>query len=326
MTGLDWRPLRVSEAAALAELMAAAEQIDRTGENWSVEDVTEDLGDPRRDPERDGWVVYDGERMVAYGMVIGSPEVWDVHTVGCPGVVHPEHRGRGIGSELVVRQLARAAELHREWHPQVPGRVSFGVNDEVRDGVDLMQSQGFTPQRQFFDMQRDLRTDAPARRDPSPPLRLAGYDAERDEEVRRAHNVSFRGHYGSTERDPASWKQWFTGSRNFRPELSFLVLDDDADGAPVAAYLLAYFYEADQAATGVREAWIGQLGTLPGYRGRGAASVLLTQALASYRDQGYDRASLDVDSANGTGALGMYERVGFAVTKSWTSWTRDLTG
>jgi len=327
VTGVDdlmWRGMRVEDAAACAELMAAAERVDDTGENYSVDDVAEELADPSRDLDVDTIAVLDGGRLVAMGHLMGSTEVWDVHMIGCPGVVHPDYRGRGIGTELVQRQLAGAAELHAARHPTVPGKISFGVADHVGDAVELVRAAGLEANRQFFEMERDLRSGVPAPREPVAPWRLVPYTAGRDDEVRRAHNLAFRGHYGSTERDPATWKQWFTGNRNFRPELSFLMLDGTDEDAPVAAYLLGYFYDADLAATGRRDAWIGQLGTLPPYRGRGAGSVLLNQALAAYAGLGYDQAALSVDSANGSGALGLYQRVGFEVTKSWTSWERQI--
>ena len=64
----------------------------------------------------------------------------------------------------------------------------------------------------------------------------------------------------------------------------------------------------------MREAWIGQLGTRAAWRRRGLASLLLATALTAFRDAGYERAALDVDSENATGALGLYERLGFIVS------------
>ena len=39
-----------------------------------------------------------------------------------------------------------------------------------------------------------------------------------------------------------------------------------------------------------------------------------------YREEGFDRAALDVDSENPTGALGVYERVGFTTQRRWTNY------
>ncbi len=48
--------------------------------------------------------------------------------------------------------------------------------------------------------------------------------------------------------------------------------------------------------------------------------MLLRIALERYRDAGFDRSALDVDSENPTGALGVYERAGFRTTKRWTNY------
>lgn len=324
VTDLEWRGMRPDDAAACADLFATAERVDQTGENYSLGDIEEELAAPARDLAVDSFAALDGDRLVAVGHVLAWSAAWETDMIGCPGVVHPDYRGRGIGTDLVARQLARATELHAARHPEVPAQISFGVVDHVQTAVDLVRATGLAPQRYFFDMERELDADLPAVVEPAAPLRIVPYTADRDDEVRRAHNVAFRSHYGSSERDPQAWAQWFTGSRNFRSELSFLVLAGPEDDAPVAAYLLGYFYEADEAVTGRREVWIGQLGTMPDHRGRGAGSALLRHGLTAYSDLGYHQVGLDVDSANGSGALGLYERVGFAVTKSWTSWERRI--
>ena len=59
------------------------------------------------------------------------------------------------------------------------------------------------------------------------------------------------------------------------------------------------------------EIHIPYVGTLPAYRRRGLAASLLARVLRSSRAEGYDRASLNVDTDNPTGALGIYERAGF---------------
>lgn len=319
---LTWRSLEPADVPDYAELLAAAEAVDQTGEHYAEADLQQQMQDDSLDLALDTWAVLDGSGLVAAGAVLGAVEVWDVHTVHCFGVVHPGHRGRGIGRELLGRQLDRAAQLHAARHPRHPARLAVGVFDHNTPAAALMRSAGLSRERHFFDMELDLRAGDAPRRDLPAPLRIVGFGWDRDDEVRRAHNVAFRDHYGSTERDPASWKQWFTGSRNFRAEDSYLVLAGPEPDAPVAAYLLTYFYDADQAATGKRQAHIGQLGTLPLYRGRGAGTALLAHALPAFRDAGYDLSGLDVDSANGSGALGLYQRLGFAVTHSVTSWER----
>jgi ribosomal protein S18 acetylase RimI-like enzyme len=164
-------------------------------------------------------------------------------------------------------------------------------------------------------MERPL-TDLPAVRAAD----LVPFTWDRDDEVRRAHNAAFTRHHGSSERDPASWQVMFTGQRAFRPELSTLALVDGA----VAAYALVYVYDSDTRATGVQDAHFGQIGTLPEHRGRGLASASIAASLRLAADAGCDVASLQVDSENVTGALRLYEGLGFTTRRSSVSWALML--
>jgi len=83
-------------------------------------------------------------------------------------------------------------------------------------------------------------------------------------------------------------------------------------------------YEADVESTGRRQVWLGQIGTLPDHRGKGVGRALLAAALRTWAAAGHEEAWLGVDSANGTGALGLYERAGFSVQRRSTSWARRL--
>ena len=48
------------------------------------------------------------------------------------------------------------------------------------------------------------------------------------------------------------------------------------------------------------------------------------RVLREAREAGFDTASLGVDSQNPTGALGIYERTGFTVRRTWINYAREL--
>lgn len=320
MSEITWRPMLLADAAEAATLCAAAEQLDDTGEHYDADDLAEELSAVNLDLERDTMAVCDGASLVAMGQVHGMTEVRDVHSVYCWGVVHPEWRGRGIGRQLLGWQLDRAAAVHAERHPTRPARLELRCGDQQKGAIALATAAGLQPVRYWFDMERELGDELPEARALAAPLLVTPYDAGRDEDVRLAHNEAFAGHFGSTLRDPATWRQWFTGSRSFRPDLSFLVVD----GPAIAGYLLSYVHEADAVARGFHQGYVGQLGTLAPWRGRGVGTALLGAALEGYRQAGFRQATLGVDSANGTGALDLYRRLGFEVTRSQTSWVREI--
>jgi ribosomal protein S18 acetylase RimI-like enzyme len=90
------------------------------------------------------------------------------------------------------------------------------------------------------------------------------------------------------------------------------------------AYVLAYVFEADTAATGVEETDLGQIGVLPGARGRGLAKAVIAAALTAAAERGCARAGLQVDSENVSGALRLYEVMGFTRRRTQVSWSRSL--
>ena len=312
--GLTARPLRAGDMAAVADLLASAEPLDRTGEHEDAEGLAEFLVNDRVDLGRDTRAVLAGEELVGYASTVDLGDHRDEYAVNAYGCVHPRERGRGVGRALLEWQLARCGELHRERHPEMPGR--FGVNvPEANTSLErLVRRAGFEPVQYYFLMRRPL-SDLPSARSVDA-VELVPFDPDRDEEVRLAHNRAFRDHFGTAERDAYAWQTWFTGQKAFRPEVSRLALSDGA----VLGYVLVYEHDADTAATGLREAYFGQIGVLPEGRGRGLASALITASLRAAAEDRMDRASLTVDTNNTTGALQLYERLGFAVDSRETVW------
>jgi mycothiol synthase len=312
------RAMTREDAPAVNDLLAAAERVDRTEEHYNLADVLEDLENPMIDPTRDWLLVEAGGRLVAHARLLPRAPADGAVSVALDGTVHPDHRRRGIGSMLVPRMIERArayvAERGPDLRPVVTGHAPSANTDLAR----IFERQRMLPERWSFVMLADLTDTA---REDEPPL-PAGYslhtwvDVDHDE-ARRAHNLAFVGHYGFTPWSEQMWAQWVADSRAFRPELSLLARDEEGQ---VAAYIQSSEYDAVAEATGIREAYVAKVGTLPEHRGRGLAGRLLQVALLRYAEAGYQRAGLDVDSENPTGALGIYERAGFRVEQRWTNY------
>jgi mycothiol synthase len=141
--------------------------------------------------------------------------------------------------------------------------------------------------------------------------------------MREAHNAAFADHWGFVDWTAERWQQWVDGSRNFRPDLSW-VLVDDADPAVVVAYIQTNEYDAYAEATGRKEAHVGNIGVRREHRGRGLASNLLRHALRAYQAAGFDESALGVDTNNPTGAFGLYERAGYEVERRIATFRRLL--
>jgi mycothiol synthase len=300
-------------------LLAAREKVDQEGESYNADDLLEELDDPHLDAVNDTLGLWAEDRMIGFAKVQSSQTVVDVDRVRTEGTIHPEWRRRGLGTTLMHWIIQRAGELHTAKHPDVPGVVSSGtITTNV--GADRMLRQlGFEESRYFFDMKRPLDQPVPEAALPEG-FRLERFDPSLDEALRVTHNEAFRDHWGSTPLDQDSWRARLTGGRAFRGNVSYVVLDGDT----IATYVLGYEWEADTEANGIRDLYIGQVGTRRAYRGKGLARAALAKVLTEGARAGYQRASLGVDADNPTGALGLYESLGFTQHSKWITYSRPL--
>lgn len=307
------RPVTRDDAVAVNDLLAAAETVDRTEEHYSVADVEEELANPMIDLERDWIVAESGGRLIGHCRLMPRAPDDGAVSVTVDGTVHPDHRGQGLGSQLVPLMIDRAHGYARE--RGLRAVISGAAPSANTDAADIFDRQGLRPHRWSFVMEADLAVTV------EPPSMPEGYtvstwEGVSAEELREAHNSAFVGHPGFTPWSEEMWAQWVSESRNFRPALSLVARDE---AGRVAAYIQTSEFDAVTEVMGIRDAFVAKVGTLEGHRRRGLAGALLGIALQRYRDEGFDRSSLDVDSENPTGALGVYERAGFRTTQRWTN-------
>jgi mycothiol synthase len=152
-------------------------------------------------------------------------------------------------------------------------------------------------------------------------LELVGFGPELHEPVRLAHNEAFRDHWGSEPRDEEGWG-FVVNDPQARPDLSAVVLDR-ASGR-VAGYQIASHDAESAVSRGFREGYTDLLGVRREFRGRGIARALLADAMRRFAAAGMDKAALDVDSENPSGALALYLKMGYVVVNRSMAWDKDL--
>jgi ribosomal protein S18 acetylase RimI-like enzyme len=97
------------------------------------------------------------------------------------------------------------------------------------------------------------------------------------------------------------------------------------DGSALAGACINRVLADEIDRTGIREGWIGTLGVLKSGRGRGIGTALLCESMRLFKAAGYSVAGLSVDTENLTGALGLYERLGFISIQRALTYAKRLT-
>lgn len=315
---MELRQLTTDDIPAWAGLLAAVEAVDETGEHYGETDLAEEMANPDVEVGKDFLGAYDGTELVGYASVMPRGEADGVFKVHVQGAVRPDRRGEGIGTVLARAMVDRGLAAGRERSSTLPVRLTSTGMTSNEAQADLLTGLGMRGERWNFVMRTSLD-------DLGPELPLAEgyafvrYDESMADAVLDAHNAAFGGHHPNfTPWTPAMWKQWVTGSHSFRPATSVVVVPEGGD--TIVGYVTTHEWEAYERATGRREAYVAKVGVLEEHRGRGIAGALLSRCLRLYAEAGYDEASLDVDSENPTGALGVYQRAGFEVESRWTNY------
>jgi mycothiol synthase len=302
-----WRPIEPADAGNWAALMSAIQSADRGWEFLSEQDLLEEFSDPDCDFARGSMGVYIGGTMAGYGTLSTRAAAGPVHEMRYWGGVHPDYRQRGLGGRLLAWAEAAAVPLHRERYPDRPLSLSASCRSYNTAAVALYAARGYQPARWFHAMVRDLTTVLPEV--PVPPgVEITAFTPERSEDARLIRNEAFADHWGSTEVSAEGWAHFMQTSA-FRPAFSFVAY---GQGEPVS-FVISHEYDAYAEATGIKDLFIATLGTRRAGRKQGIGSALLLRALAEGRVAGFTSASLVVDADSPTGAVGLYQRIGFTV-------------
>jgi ribosomal protein S18 acetylase RimI-like enzyme len=302
--GITTRDLAPDDAELLAALMARIEADHPTGFCLGATEVVELMAD---EPPAVFEGAFDGDDLVAYTTIIHGAPNEDGQRFTLFGDVDPARLGEGLGTLMLRRSLDRARALHASAAPDVPARYTQQALQGRDDQTDLLVRAGFAPGRHSFLMVADLHAGIPKLVLPDG-LQVHAFDPIEAEELREAHNAAFADYPDGTAIGAGFWNTFMVKAAHNRHHLSLVAR---AGSGAVAGYVFAHEYSVAPSGGTAPEIHIPYVGTLPAHRGRGLASGLLARVLRLSRAAGYDTASLNVDSANPTGALGIYERAGF---------------
>lgn len=274
------------------------------------------------DRERDLLLVEVDGLIVGYGRTTWFTEESPdgdvrVHEVFC--FLRPDWRRKGIGRTMHAALAGRAAEVSTAL-PAVD-RIELEVSGSVGDGgLDaLARLFDYTPIRYGFQMLRPTLDDQP---DAPMPLGLEVREVE-DGQLRQiweAADEAFRdgnGYRPGTEDD----YQVFLSDPLQRDRSLWRIA---WDGDQVAGQVRGFINEDANAALGTTRGWVENISVRRPYRHRGLARALMNETFAVLRARGMTEGALGVDATNPTGALRVYESMGFQPVSESRTYRKPL--
>jgi mycothiol synthase len=322
---LTFRTYRDEEdAEAIARLMSAAALVDGPEFGRTTDEVLQIMSSPLTLPEENVFLFEVGDQLVAYGQVeLEEGPGNSVFIVR--GTVHPDWRRRGIGTRVMQRVEQRIEERLGEVTQQaVYARAWTLLKHEDRQA--LFRRMGYELVRYFFNMERPLRREGSPVDVPEPGY-PEGIEVQTLEErpdldaVLLTINEAFRDHWGHTDVTMEQLQHW-TNDPNHQPELWFVAWDIEKDEP--AGFCANSIEPEHSARVGRQEGWVHVLGVRRAYRKLGLGRALLLTGMQSLQDEGMQWAMLGVDADNLTGALRLYEAVGFHPARRSASFRKAI--
>ena len=214
--------------------------------------------------------------------------------------VLPEERAGGLRVALLTEgeERARALVPHLEWLRAV------GTATDPTFAHDC-EATGYVLTRTWWHMERSIDPAPAPEAVPDGVTIRTSIGPEDDPMLHEIIEEAFREHFGNV---PQSLEAWQEENADFLQNRE-LVLVAFADGEPAGVATLLV-------PDGV--GWVGELGVLPRWRGRGIGRALLLAGFAALAAHGATRARLNVDGQNETGATRLYASVGMHVRREFS--------
>ena len=286
------RPATRDDLDAVTALYRAYDAAVRGVVDTEPSDVLRDWDEPGFDLDAGTLVLEADGRVIGYAWRSGRD---------ADSVADLSLRGDGIEERLLAWLEACSAPLEH-YCPDVDPPLSA-----------LFARRGWTAERRFWRMRRELDAPSPA---PVWPAGVEVHDLRRPDDERPVHalvQACFAEIGGEHERPFEQWAAYLLDTDRFDPALCLVAT---VDGRVVGAALGTATPE---------HGFVRQLAVDPSQRGRGLALALLHESFRRHRDRGLPATVLGVDAGNPTGALALYEKAGMRVVEQFTRWERTGT-
>jgi GNAT superfamily N-acetyltransferase len=291
--GLIARPLTDADLDATVAMANSCELRD-TGELMLERaDLLADAGGDGFDPRADWVGVFEDDRIVGWAMIVQRRRA----SVD----VHPDFRGRGVGTWLRRWTEDRARAVGSDG-------VGQTIDDRRSEVITLLTIAEYAPTGTSWILRMD-HEDRPQPSEPPDGIQLRAFLPDDEDDVLAMFERAFSEWAGRQPTPLDSWRSMVTQREGFESEDLVLAV---ADRRIVGG---AFLIDAD-------EIWVDKLAVDRAFRHRGIARALLQTAFVRSFDRGYAWTSLSTDST--TGALSLYERIGMRIHRSFTQYGLDL--
>ena len=304
--GLALRHLRVPEDfVAMTEIANATRIAAGATFITTVEDMANFYGHLTNcDTSRDVFTVWVGTELVGYGRCSWQDLLTGERIYQPICFVDPAWQRQGIGTAMLRTLEARIAQVAAA-DPVARAAIHAEADGGNVGQRALLEQAGYTPVRYEYVMVRpdlDDQDDAPL----PPDLEIRKVRPEHLRAIWDAHQEAFEDHWGASQRSEEDWLE-FSSNPHLDPSLWRIAWDGDQ----VAGQVRSFINAEENRRYGHRRGWVEHISVRRPWRRRGVARALIAASFPLLRARGMTEGALHVDAENPSGALLLYESMGF---------------
>ena len=209
------RPLASDDLDTILHIINASERQSPVPIVTTRSDLVKEFEEPDHALATDTLGLVDGNgEMVAFMRSLMRPDPTRERVAMVTGRVLPEWTRLGLGRRLIQWAIDRSRARLREHSDELPQLIRAYVYEEDTGAVRAFEACGFTPERYFVELTRDL-AQPPSMDDAADGVEITTWSPGVDEAVRVTHNAAFLDHWGSEPLSETRWNRWISGNESF---------------------------------------------------------------------------------------------------------------
>lgn len=271
------------------------------------------------DPYQDMLMAEIDGRLIGYNRAFWGRETEGNYVYAHIGFLLPAWRRRGIGTYMLRAAQARLRQIAAD-HPAAPRYYEAWVAEEEVAAHALFEAEGYHIARTAYEMTRDLARPIPDLRLPEG-LTLRAAEPDHDRAIWEAYQEAFRDHWGHRQATEADYERWRTSPIHDRG-----LWQVAWDGDVVAGMVLNFILPTENEEYGRRRGYTEDICVRRPWRGQGVASALIANSLRLLRELEMTEAALTVDTKNHSGALKLYQKMGYEMVNQTATYRKRMDG
>ncbi|MGB3533312.1 MAG: GNAT family N-acetyltransferase [Microcoleaceae cyanobacterium] len=305
-----------TDLEAIANFYNECETVDQFGYWATVDNLRQSYNSPGFDPQLDLRLWENDQNQLVAIAAVDRPTSKDESESFLGFRVHPQFRDNTLEPEAIDWGIQRV----RQAYPQAEEiLLRSDCRTSQANRIKLLEEYGFVADRYFFEMQRDLNQPIPQPQLPTGFV-VRNVKAEEASAWVEMFNQTFIDHWNHHDLTLEEYQHHLKSS-NYCPDLDLVATAKDGT---LASFCFSEIHPYDNQRNGRNQGWINVLGTRRGFRQLGLGRAMLLTGMHRLKDEEMEIAILGVDSKNPSGALKLYESVGFQKHHTSISYVKSL--